>query len=126
MWPGSSDPRVAGISMMTFSEAGSMSEFASTVKRETRLNQLAGRVMLHAALNDLDLIDAEAVEAVAADLEADLPTARPAPEPVAEPALEFAPRPTPEPRAAIPIRRDDPATAARVAALEERLTKWES
>ena len=29
VWPGSSEPRVAGISMISFSDAGSMSEFAS-------------------------------------------------------------------------------------------------
>ena len=37
MWPGSSEPRDAGTSMISFSDAGSMSLFASTVKRETRL-----------------------------------------------------------------------------------------
>jgi len=49
-----------------------------------RLNLLAGRVMLHAAVEGLELIDGAAVEAVVADLAADLPG--PTPEPVvAEP-----------------------------------------
>lgn len=42
-----------------------------------RLNQLAGRVMLHAALDELEVIDAAAVEAVVADMRADM--ARPEP-----------------------------------------------
>ena len=39
-----------------------------------RLNQLAGRVMLHASIAELELIDALVVDAVQADLQADLPT----------------------------------------------------
>ncbi len=39
-----------------------------------RLNQLANRVMLHAAVERLDLVTAATVETVAADLAADLPT----------------------------------------------------
>ena len=39
-----------------------------------RLNQLANRVMLHAAVESVDLITAATVDAVAADLFADLPT----------------------------------------------------
>ncbi len=42
MWPGSSAPRPAGTSMISFSEAGSMIPPVPTVKREMRLNQLAG------------------------------------------------------------------------------------
>ncbi|WP_267396045.1 MULTISPECIES: AAA family ATPase [unclassified Sphingomonas] len=64
-----------------------------------RLNLLAGRVMLHAAIEDLDLIDASVVRAVLRDLAADLPLvtieADPAPLPIAaatEPAAEEEPR----------------------------------
>ncbi len=39
-----------------------------------RLNLLAGRVMLHAAVEDLTLIDSTVVDAVIGDLDADLPT----------------------------------------------------
>jgi hypothetical protein len=42
VWPGSSEPRVAGISMISFSDAGSIDESAPTVKREMRLNQFSG------------------------------------------------------------------------------------
>ncbi|MDE0878630.1 MAG: AAA family ATPase [Sphingomonas bacterium] len=38
-----------------------------------RLNQLAGRVMLHAAVEDIELIDGRVVRAVLRDLHADLP-----------------------------------------------------
>ena len=41
-----------------------------------RLNQLANRVMLHAAVEHLDVIDRAVVDDVAADLVADLPMAR--------------------------------------------------
>ena len=46
MWPGSSGSREAGTVMMTFSDAGSMSLLASTVKRETRLKKFAGSLLL--------------------------------------------------------------------------------
>jgi putative secretion ATPase (PEP-CTERM system associated) len=81
-----------------------------------RLNQLAGRVMLFAAMSNLDLIDAGVVDTVLADMHADLPllAARPAstPEPVG-----------PEQRSAIPIRpaAPDAATLHRIAALEARV-----
>ena len=57
-----------------------------------RLNQLANRVMLHAAIEGVDLVTAATVDAVAADLFADLPLIAPAPvaadeaEPANEPA----------------------------------------
>ncbi|TPG12473.1 ExeA family protein [Sphingomonas oligophenolica] len=66
-----------------------------------RLNQLASRVMLHAAVEDLDLIDGRVVRSVLRDLHADLPllsidrtppvAAAVAPEPVADPDTEQAP-----------------------------------
>ena len=70
-----------------------------------RLNQLAGRVMLHAAIEGRDVIDGAMVDAVVADLQSDLPlpTQSSAPAPAAMPAIA------------------DPAIAARVAALEARV-----
>lgn len=59
-----------------------------------RLNQLAGRVMLHAAIEGLEMIDGRVVRNVLRDLHADLPMlaadAAPAarPEPMVEPAPE--------------------------------------
>jgi type II secretory pathway predicted ATPase ExeA len=41
-----------------------------------RVNQLANRLLLHAAIEDTDLIGAESVEAVAEDLRADAPRAQ--------------------------------------------------
>ena len=85
-----------------------------------RLNQLAGRVMLHAAMDGLEVIDARAVEAVATDLQADMNTAPAiAPPAAAEPATEL----REELSRAIPIRpgASDPALAHRVAALEKRV-----
>ena len=78
-----------------------------------RLNQLAGRVMLHAAMEGSELIDARAVEAVASDMRADM--AAPTPEPTAEP--------TPEPSRAIPIRPGAPDAdlIQRLAMLEKRV-----
>jgi type II secretory pathway predicted ATPase ExeA len=80
-----------------------------------RLNQLAGRVMLHAAMEGAELIDARSVEAVAADLKTDMAPKAVLPTP--EPA------PAPEHASAIPIRSApaDAATLQRMAALEKRV-----
>lgn len=81
-----------------------------------RLNQLAGRVMLHAAVDGLELIDAAAVEAVEADMCADLVR----PEPV---FVELAA----EASRAIPIRpAADAQTVGRVATLETRCEAQEA
>jgi putative secretion ATPase (PEP-CTERM system associated) len=71
-----------------------------------RLNLLAGRVMLYAAIEDLGLIDAGTVEAVMRDLQADMP-------PVA--AHEETP-PAPAPA----------SEADRIAALESRLEQQDA
>ncbi len=121
-----------------------------------RLNQLAGRVMLHAAIEGLEMIDGRVVRNVLRDLHADLPMLAvdvpaapepaPAPEPVAEePSVRrFVPRtvqwlePADEP--APPVlddevsSDDDPAPAApvddamdaRIAALEARVAEQEA
>lgn len=83
-----------------------------------RLNLLAGRVMLHAAIEDLAMIDARTVRTVLRDLHADLPmtalappaasvaaadpAAAPAPEPEPEPEPEVSAFPAPEPEARKP------------------------
>ena len=92
-----------------------------------RLNQLAGRVLLFGAIEQLDTIDGRAVTAVIADIAGDSPMVRPAafvqPAPVAvadEPRSiravrdEIAPEPTPAPVY-------DDALMARLAALEARV-----
>lgn len=109
-----------------------------------RLNQLMGRVMLHAAISEADVIDARLVRAVVDDQRRELPpvaaAARPAPvaetpavaetpvvpETEAAPATpveaigeepDVAPAPTPEPAPASVVALDD----ERLAMLERRI-----
>jgi len=74
-----------------------------------RLNQLAGRVLLYGAIEQIDVIDAKVVDAVVADITGDMPApTAPAPRPVAA-----APEPMPEPEivaAPEPIRASEPVT----------------
>lgn len=87
------------------------------------LNQLANRVMLHAAIQDLTLIDGATVRLVADDLFSDLPTAlgtAHAIRPDLDEAAEAAAAPAIEPPAA-PEQPDHATLAARVALLEERV-----
>ncbi|WP_129792842.1 ExeA family protein [Sphingosinicella sp. CPCC 101087] len=101
-----------------------------------RVNQLANRLLLHAAVEDADMIVAEAVEAVAADMNADTPA--PAPAPAAPPQAEEervlpirAARSSPaepanepaSPSQAVPFA--DPALLRRIAALEARAEEQE-
>jgi general secretion pathway protein A len=83
-----------------------------------RLNQLAGRVMLAAAVEGHELIDGKLVRATLRDLHADLPRAKvaavPVPEPFVEPALEAAPIAVEEPQ-------PEPVLLARIAELEARV-----
>ncbi|MES2096302.1 MAG: AAA family ATPase [Pseudomonadota bacterium] len=60
-----------------------------------RLNQLAGRVLLLGAIEQLDTIDGSVVNAVAADINGDLPT--PEPVTIAAPKVEAVAAPLPEP-----------------------------
>jgi general secretion pathway protein A len=106
-----------------------------------RLNQLASRVLLFGAIEQLDTFGERELHAVIADLDNDTPassyvpaqhTAVPereplelrdiAPMPIAPPPPAFEPRAASEPR---PIREDqgssDPATARRIAELEAHL-----
>jgi general secretion pathway protein A len=100
-----------------------------------RLNQLANRLMLHAAIEGRDRIDAATVDQVAADLAGDVPAPRPAsaPEPIAAPE----PAPAPEPERVLPLRsaRAEPAAQPpvadlqlerRVAALEAQLVQQDA
>ena len=69
-----------------------------------RLNQLAGRVMLHASIESSDVIDDALVEAVVNDLSADLPD---------------------RPVAATVSKGEADDAAARIASLEEKLAQQE-
>lgn len=115
-----------------------------------RLNQLAGRVLLFGAIEQIDVIDARVVDAVIADITGDMPAPsapapRPvvaAPEPTPEPAIVAAPEPikAPEPVAMRePIAAVEPAAPAndakpapieiaqdRFAAIEERLEEQDA
>ncbi|WP_114951097.1 ExeA family protein [Sphingosinicella terrae] len=115
-----------------------------------RLNQLANRLMLHAAVEALDTIEAEAVEAVAADIGTDSPAAAAEPAPVRQREPEPAAAPKREPERVLPLRGArpqavaepaneqssepsspavafaDPALLRRIAALEARLEEQEA
>ena len=90
-----------------------------------RVNQLASRLLLFAAMERLDMIGAEAVEAVAADMASDSPVR------AEEPVLRATPEPTApaEPVQAAPRafqeRVGDLALERRVASLEARLEEQE-
>lgn len=107
-----------------------------------RLNQLAGRVMLHGAIEQLETIDERSVHAVIADMNGDTPVLAPAAPARAEPAVppiaiaEPAPLPIRGPAApgidmpavAPPAAADDAAMAAladRCATLEARVEEQE-
>ena len=83
-----------------------------------RLNQLAGRVLLFGAIEQIDVIDAKVVDAVIADITGDMPApTTPAPRPAVA-----APAPAPEPEivaAPEPIEASEPvATREPLAAVE--------
>ncbi|WP_404370133.1 ExeA family protein [Sphingomonas sp. MMS24-J45] len=61
-----------------------------------RLNQLAGRVLLYGAIEQLDTIDGRAVATVVADIAGDMPGVRP----ITVPAFVAEPAPGPEPEVA--------------------------
>ncbi|WP_374296667.1 ExeA family protein [Sphingomonas sp.] len=88
-----------------------------------RLNLLAGRVMLQAAVLDLTLIDAAVVEAVAEDMAADLPM----PTEVAAPPQPDEVPVVAAPAAVVPpVAKSDDSLRARVAALETRVEQQEA
>ncbi|WP_374942824.1 ExeA family protein [Sphingomonas sp.] len=81
-----------------------------------RLNHLAGRTMLAAAVEGYELIDADLVRSVLGDLQADLPM--PNAPTVVEPVETVVPDAGPAPA--------DAALAARVAALESRIEQQDA
>lgn len=101
-----------------------------------RLNQLAGRVMLFGAIEQIDTIDGPAVDAVIADIAGDSPVVPETPTSAPAPATLEATQPEP-----LPIRQqpawqppgpsadaanhDQSALEARVVALEARLEEQE-
>ena len=93
-----------------------------------RLNQLAGRVMLHAAIEGLEMIDARVVRQVMRDLNADLPTMSvevAAPVTATETSVHrLVPR-TPEPVDAAATAAAAPVDEDRITALEARITAQE-
>lgn len=109
-----------------------------------RLNQLAGRVLLYGAIEQLDTIDARAVAAVIADIAGDSPGPRPAasaspaatiPTPIATPIpMPIAKDSTPpEPRPVHAVREQQDFEAAvhtdlkaRIAALESRVEQQDA
>ena len=90
-----------------------------------RLNQLAGRVLLFGAIEQLDTIDARAVEAVIADIASDSPGAMPMREPVPMAAVEPLPigRSAPPTEAPPAFASDD--SARRIEMLEARVEEQE-
>ncbi len=83
-----------------------------------RLNLLAGRVLLHAAIEDLTVIDAAVVRAVQRDIEGDLPTlASDTGKGVFTPIT----RPNPMTEVRPEALRTDPVVEDRIAALEARV-----
>ena len=94
-----------------------------------RLNQLAGRVMLHGAIEQLDTIDARVVDTVLADSVSDTPAAdgtgplRAPPVAAVEPLQPLPIRGTQGPVTEAPADGD---TAARIAALEARVDELDA
>ncbi|MEO7170540.1 MAG: XrtA/PEP-CTERM system-associated ATPase [Sphingomonas sp.] len=94
-----------------------------------RLNQLAGRVLLFGAIEQLDTIDGRAVASVISDMAGDAPVAKPvfatdrAPMRVVDTTPDSAALPPVEPtrREDVPATPGDAALAARLAALEARV-----
>ncbi|RXD07097.1 general secretion pathway protein [Sphingomonas sp. UV9] len=94
--------------------------YAGSAGVPRRLNLLAGRVMLHAAIEDLRVIDAAVVRSVQRDLEGDLPTLATDTGKGATAPVEGPVHPA-QPAALAEAPRADPATEARIAALEARV-----
>ena len=89
-----------------------------------RLNQLLGRLLLHGAVERLDRIDANALDAVTSELDGDAAPAEATPQ-----VLPLRSTRAPEPPAQAPIPRAPPVSAAaeaRIAALEARLDEQEA
>ncbi|MEG8042745.1 AAA family ATPase [Sphingomonas faeni] len=94
--------------------------YAGSAGVPRRLNLLAGRVMLYAALENLTVIDAAVVRSVQRDLEGDLPTLATDTGKGAVAAVAPA-ESTAQPAPTVEAPRTDPATEDRIAALEARV-----
>ena len=100
-----------------FTEDAFAALFTGSAGVPRRLNQLAGRVMLHAAIDDLTVIDGDTVRAVQRDLEGDLPM-------LANDKGKGAPASAQPGATAVPAAetpRTDPAIEDRIAELEARV-----
>ncbi len=100
-----------------FTEDAFAAFFTGSAGVPRRLNQLAGRVMLHAAIDDLTAIDGDTVRAVQRDLEGDLPM-------IAQDRGKGAPTSVEREATAVPAveaLRTDPAIEDRIADLEARV-----
>jgi general secretion pathway protein A len=105
--------------------------YAGSAGVPRRLNLLAGRVMLHAAIENLTLIDANVVRTVLGDLDADLPmlaldtkpVAEEDPSPIVSRWLKAEPVAETEEPAAAAV---DTALADRVAELEARVEQQDA
>jgi general secretion pathway protein A len=92
--------------------------YAGSAGVPRRLNLLAGRVLLHAAIEDLTVIDAAVVQSVQRDLEGDLPM-RANDKGKGAPVSDIEPAPMAAPRTERP--QTDPAIEDRIAELETRV-----
>ena len=91
--------------------------YAGSAGVPRRLNLLAGRVMLYAAIEDLRVIDAAVVRSVQRDLEGDLPTLATDTGKGATASVEQLAQPAP----IVETPRTNSATEERIAALEARV-----
>lgn len=124
-----------------FAEAAFAALHAFTGGIPRRINQLAHRLMLHAAVEGIAMIGARTVEAVATDMGADVSPA--APDGLDAVAASAPTEPSPVPERVLPLRSarpplaepanerepsaySDPALERRIAALEARVEEQEA
>ena len=86
-----------------------------------RVNQLAGRILLHASVEQLDRIDEETIEAVASDMATDSQQ-----RPERAPSLRAVPAAAPHTPDPFPVMGNDQALQRHIAALEARLEEQET
>lgn len=93
-----------------------------------RVNQLAHRALLNAAVEDSELVAAAAIHAVAADMgaEAAAPAGQPGPATAASPSEKVLPLRSVRSAAAVSPARPDPALERRIGELEAQLVAQEA
>ena len=102
--------------------------YAATAGVPRRVNQLMGRVMLHAAIIGTELIDAKLIDTVVADAARDVKAPAPLPpeklsaEPAAVPAAAVVPTASAVAMASL----TDPSVLARIASLETRIEEQDA